>query len=114
MARFLGFLRDSVQSTLARAANLLPVFVIELWFGTVLLALHLLLRGESSFLAAAQFAVRYQAFQEKLGCRNNLGWSIRCFDAYGGQLLKEALDLLQIRKSRNGGLIVIELHRPAQ
>src|ERR1035437_4374248 len=114
MKRVLGGLRGSIQSALAVAADSLPVFIIEFGFGPFLFALHLFLRCKSSFLTAAQLAVRYQALEQKLGRGDNVGRSVRTLYTHCRQLFEKPLNLFEVRESRRGGLIVVKFHRPAE
>src|ERR1017187_2218702 len=105
---------SSVQTAPSCAADLLPVFKIEFRLWTFLLALHLLLRDESSFLAAAELAMRHEALKEKLGGRNDFRRRIRCFCANGREHFEEALNLLEVAMRRGGWLIVVEFYSSAQ
>ena len=70
--------------------------------------------GEAAFFAAADALVGGHAFKEELGGGDGdfgLGFG---GDVEGGELVEEALDLLELLEGGGGGLLVVELDGAAE
>src|ERR1700733_3740038 len=107
-----------IQSAAAGAPRPLPVFVVALELLALLhrivavlavLPAAALLRGESVFGVAAQFAVGHHAFEQELGRGHNFGSGIGSLHAQRRELFNQALNLLELLHRISRGLVVFKL-----
>src|SRR5580698_3982951 len=106
--------KTSVVTAPSRTPRLLPVFVIAFRLGALMHSRRFLFRREAAFLAAAQLAVRHQAFEQKLRRCHHLRRGIGLLDAECGEIVEQTLNLLESGELGGRGLRVIEFHRSAQ
>src|SRR6185503_15165792 len=82
----------------------IPFLLARLFFG----------RRETAFFAAAELTMGNQTFEQELGCGHSARRLVGDFYLKRRKLLKEPLNLSEVRQCRRAWLVVVELDGPAQ